>query len=531
MKSSRYQSSLVPDTDWLARGVGKDQAPGAGFLLLLCVLAAALRFHALTGQSLWVDEVMSWSAIRPGAGLDFFEQVRDAIQGPLYLAVTWPLLRLQDSVFMLRLPSAVAGILTVPLLALAAGRLFDGRTARLAGLLIALAPFHVWYSQEGRGYALLMFFAVAMGYLLLRMIEEGIKLSSALLFALCSACAAWSNMSGLFLWAAMGMGVLLLATPRTGREWGLWALAFGGGLVAVLPWILKAAGIWAVDRAVVGNATGAALRGETTFTPVALPYTIFTFSYGYSLGPSLRELHGADRMAVLGPALPLLAAAAVPVGVGLVAGLFSLRRRSLPLLFWIIVPVAVLAFLALRNIKPWNPRYVAVAYPWFLALLARGLVRLPRKAGAILSVLLVGLALFSLGNYYWNGRYAKADVREITALVHEREAGQAGTAEPILVPVVANVFNYYYRGSAEIITSFGTAPLLGEEDARLFLDRILSGRERMLFVAAREWFFDPEDVLPAELARRGNLRLVAKVPGAKLYSWRCPGADRIPDEH
>ncbi len=46
--------------------------------------------------------------------------------------------------------------------------------------------------------------------------------------------------------------------------------------------------LWAVDRMVVGAATGEALRGESTFSLDALPYTVFSFFYGYSLGPSLR---------------------------------------------------------------------------------------------------------------------------------------------------------------------------------------------------------------------------------------------------
>lgn len=525
MNAKSTATSWAPAAAWLAPENGAGDTLGGRYLLLVTLLAAVLRCYRLTGQSLWVDEIMSWAMMRPDAGLNFLEQIRDAIQGPLYLAVTWPLLRLQDSALMLRLPSAVAGILTVPLFALTVGRLFDGRSGRLAGLLLALSPFHLWYSQEGRGYALLMFFAVAMGWLLLRMTRHGSGPGSALLFALCSAGAVWSNMSGLFLWAAMGLGVLIFQRPATPRQWGWWAAAFAGGALAVAPWLLKAAGIWAVDRLAVGAATGEALRGETTFTPFALPYTLFTFFYGYSLGPSLRELHLLDKAAAVLAAWPLLAAAVLPVGAGLIRGLAGLRKRDGALLLWIALPLLVLVLLAVRNVKPWNPRYVAVALPWLLALAACGLVRLPRTVGAALTLLLTGLTLFSLGNYYGNGRYAKADVRAMAAQVD-----RFGTDDPILAPSVGNVFSYYHHGPGEVLGAYGLPPLRSAADAERVLDETLPGRPRLFFVEARQWFFDPGGVLPGALARRGHLRLESEAPGAKLYSWRAPAAPEAAHE-
>jgi 4-amino-4-deoxy-L-arabinose transferase-like glycosyltransferase len=531
MHAKGFSPPLVPAASWLDAET-KDDAPlGPGFLLMITLLGLFLRFYALTSQSLWVDEIMSWSAIRPGAGLHFVEQIRDAIQGPLYLAITWPLLRLQDSALMLRLPSAFAGVLTVPLFALTAERLFGGRAARLAGFLLVVSPFHVWYSQEGRGYALLILFSVAMGYLMLRMICDGLNLRSAVLFAACSAAAVWSNMSGLFLWGAMGLGVLFARRPASGREWGLWVIAFGGGLLAVVPWILKAAGIWAVDRMVVGNPTGQALRGETTFTPIALPYSVFTFIFGYSLGPSLRQLHHADKVAAIKPYFPVLVAAMVPVGAGLLAGLGRLRRPSWILVVWILIPVLALVFLAVRNVKPWNPRYISVVFPWVLALLAYGLVRLPRIIGLVSTALLLGLCLFSLGNYFWDGNYAKADVRGAVKWITAAETEIDPVPEPVLVPVVTNVFNYYYRGPREILAAFDQPTLQGAAQADQFLAEVLAGRDRLLYLEARQWFFDPHGVLPAALARHGHLRVEMEAPGVKVYSWQRPSTPEVADEH
>ena len=65
-----------------------------------------LRLLRLDGMSLWIDEVFTWDLVAPGRGLRFGEQILAAYQGPLYHAAVWPLLRVADTAFMLRLPAA-----------------------------------------------------------------------------------------------------------------------------------------------------------------------------------------------------------------------------------------------------------------------------------------------------------------------------------------------------------------------------------------------------------------------------------------
>jgi hypothetical protein len=298
MKPFRPTASLVPPAGW-AEPDEVSEGISPGFLAMATALGAVLRLYALTGQSLWVDEMLTWQMIRPGIPAGFGEQILDAIQGPLYLAVAWPLVRLQDSAIMLRLPAALAGIAVIPLFGLFVGRLLERRAARLAVLLLALNPFHVWYSQEGRGYAFLVLFSVLMGLAFLNLARGKPGTGGALLFAGATAGAGLSNLGGLFLWAGMGLGLILLHRPRSARHWKVWGLAFGLGLLLLAPWLLKASGIWAVERILPSTATGQSLRGETTFSALAYPYTIQAFFYGYSFGPSLRELHHDVMIVVL----------------------------------------------------------------------------------------------------------------------------------------------------------------------------------------------------------------------------------------
>lgn len=511
--------SFVLPANWLDEESRSYESLTPGFLLLVTLLAAALRFFALAGQSLWVDELFTWRAVQPHVGLSFLEQMLDTIQGPLYHAAVWPLVRLQDGAFMLRLPAAILGTLTVPLFGVITARIFDLRTARLAALLLAVSPFHVWYSQEARGYAFLIFFSLAAAALYLRMLREGPGPTTALLFGLLTAAAVWSNMGGLFVWLALGATLLLYGRPRGRRAWLLWSLGFGLALLLAMPWILKASGIWAVDRIVPGAATGVSLRGETTFSLAALPYTIYTFFFGYSLGPSLRALHQPDQLAVIKSHLPVLVVAMVPVGAALLSGVLYLGRRRSVLLWWIAIPAAILVLLAMRNIKPWNPRYISMVLPWFLAVAAFGLVRLPRRAGLILTVWLLALNLWALTGHYFDDDYAKADIRGAAQYL-----ATANTAnDPVLVPAVSSVYVYYAGDAAKVLPAFG-ALVSSAAEADVFVVEQFGDRQRGWIVLGREWFFDPRDLLPAALSRAGHLRLEHTGPGVRVYAWQAVGS-------
>ncbi len=127
-------------------------------VVLLIVASLAVRLHRLGIQSFWLDEVsqaqtVSWRAqdiignTYAGIGWD---------QTPLFNAVTWAAGRWQNIELALRLPSALAGTLTIPAIYALGSELFSRRIGLIASLLFAVMPFAVWYSQEARVYALLM---------------------------------------------------------------------------------------------------------------------------------------------------------------------------------------------------------------------------------------------------------------------------------------------------------------------------------------------------------------------------------------
>ena len=122
--------------------------------------AYAWRVIGLDRQSLWRDEVDAiYFAVR-----DLSETLRMFVQaaqnGPLYFLALRPWFAMMGtSEFVLRYPSVLAGVASVPLLWQVARRMLPDR--RAGGLSIAMAaaifmafnPYQVWYGQEGKMYA------------------------------------------------------------------------------------------------------------------------------------------------------------------------------------------------------------------------------------------------------------------------------------------------------------------------------------------------------------------------------------------
>jgi 4-amino-4-deoxy-L-arabinose transferase-like glycosyltransferase len=126
--------------------------------LLVLLLALATRLWGLDYHSLWFDESvsMTWARSTPDyAWESTFHLVKDKHPPAYYLLLHfWRQLfvpfGLENNDIALRLLGSLLGVLTVLALLLLVRRLSGRPTALLAGVLTALGPALVWYSQELR---------------------------------------------------------------------------------------------------------------------------------------------------------------------------------------------------------------------------------------------------------------------------------------------------------------------------------------------------------------------------------------------
>ena len=132
---------------------------------LVLILAFFLRI-VLINDSLWLDESIEALALMGKFGPILTYALGD-FQPPLYHLLTLGLTSIFGfSEIILRIPSLVAGVLTVYFVMRLANLLFGKKTANLAGLLAATNPLLIYYSAEGRTYAMTCLFVTASWYYL-----------------------------------------------------------------------------------------------------------------------------------------------------------------------------------------------------------------------------------------------------------------------------------------------------------------------------------------------------------------------------
>ena len=199
------------------------------------LLGAALRLHGIAREGAWADELWTLLITDPALGFDeFWRQVLADAHPPLY----YLLMRGWSAVFgqsdlAARLPSAIAGILTVAVTG-AAPLPKPGRLILMA--LLAVSPGAIQYAQEARSYALLLLCATVLTGICLRLvIKPGDGHGKLWVFAaltITGILASYTHYFGFLL--AMAAGAIAFATRRSWH-----AVASIVAVAAVLaPWVL-----------------------------------------------------------------------------------------------------------------------------------------------------------------------------------------------------------------------------------------------------------------------------------------------------
>lgn len=190
----------------------------------LTALGAAVRFASLGLQSYHHDEVITAARVIPGSFRHMLEQVRASESNPpLYYVLAWGWAKAFGTAEVgLRSLSAVFGVATIPVAYFAGRELASRHAGVLAAALVAVNPMLIWYSQEARSYAALVFFGAVSFVFFVRALRTRAGRDLAL-WALASALALCSHYFAFF--AVAIEAVWLLAALRGRRRAVLGALA------------------------------------------------------------------------------------------------------------------------------------------------------------------------------------------------------------------------------------------------------------------------------------------------------------------
>jgi mannosyltransferase len=513
----------------ITRRAGMQRAASLLVPTLILLLAAALRFYRLAGQSLWSDEGNSVALAQAGLAEIAARTALD-IHPPLYywLLHFWMRLFGQSEVAVRSL-SAVAAVLLVAVIYQVGARLFGRRAGLMAAFIAAVSPFQVYYAQEARMYALLALLGAltvwaTVEWMLsdneeqeqdptgfgkpLGSVEQSRRLPWALLYVLSATAGLYTQYAFPVVLAATNLAVLAHVwqtrrqEPVAPRLAG-WLVMQAIPLALYMPWLPVA---W---RQLTTWPAPAPTDAGSAFTTVW-------------------------RTLVLGPAGGINSQPwdVVFGGLTLVGGILLLAFAPPPKAWLVLLYGGLPVGLTLLLFKPAYLKFLLVASPALCLLLGLELAlwRIQKRASFEIWVGAGIIALAAWGPlvaYYTDPAVARDDYR---SMAHTLEA-VAGPEDAILLDAAGQqeVFGYYYHGAAAVYPLPRQRPL-DRQATVAELEMILARSRRIyaLYWATDE--SDPAGVIEGWLNEHafkatdvwvGNVRLVS-------YAAPLPTGDLLP---
>jgi uncharacterized membrane protein len=475
-----------------AKAPAKPEAWHMAALAAIFAAGMVLRLYDLGSESIWYDEL--W-AVRI-ARMEPLEIVRASLgdnNPPLYyLGLHYWMLLAGDSELAIRLPSAIASALAVPVI-YGIGRLLFGRTAGLmAASILALSAYQVRYAQEARGYALLVFLGLASFYFLLRLLDDGKRSRVTIAgYVASTALLMYTHVYGVLL--VVAQGVFLLATRQPPRKWllpaGLVAVLYVPGVAWLAVNVLSSQGAW-------NNAMF--WVPEPTLAHVADFFVLYS---GFALAAC---------------AFGLLAA------FGLHDLVRSKRGSTVCLLLaWLLVPIVV-PFVVSHLYRPMLlDRYTIAASPAFYLLIAGGIEALRgiKHSRALAAAFAIAVAVVSsVATFGYFAATSNTPWREIAGYVE----GHARPGDLVLFNEGSGrlMFGYYPKRegvSEEVLSVENPSPPVTRKEMRKGLRPAVEGHRRVWLVRSN-WGSTPH-------SRKVLKKVLVELRGSVLYSEGYPVDD------
>ncbi len=428
-------------------------------VLLITLLAFALRISLLGNQELRGDEGFSWNYIQgtPAAILERIVREGDP-QPPLHYWLLWGWSRLNgDSEFALRFPSVFFSLLMIPLMYQVGRRLWRKEVGLLAAFITAIQPQQIWLAQDARNmYVVALLGVLGTLWLLPAVLRSG-GAKHWVAYVACGAFAIYSHYYAIF--ALLAQGAYVIEARPNRRQTLRWISA--GATVALLfaPWALLTLPIYA----------GGQLTQPGNLTFVSYAGRVFGEVFA-------------------GPAFPLTTSIilALTFGVVALAGFAAPIPWRLYLLVGVIVPlVGIYAVVGLR--ATFNAYYFVFAFPALYFLLAHGLINISQRArwlGLGLFIILVAACAIGLSNYYFDPHYSRtrglrAAVQYITRHAQPGDTFLANFPDPVQ--------GYYLRQLDLPYHMLPLQPNFAPADVNTALDRLTQQRVWFIPVRANQW--------------------------------------------
>ncbi|HRQ41359.1 MAG TPA: glycosyltransferase family 39 protein [Chloroflexota bacterium] len=414
-------------------------------------LGFGLRLYRLDGQSLWWDEMATVARAAIPLQEMFADLLRIRNHMPLYFLVIRLWAMLGYGAFIMRYFSLIWGVLSLPLI-YQVGRLLGSKTVGfLAMLLLAVSPFHIWYSQEARMYTFLAFTLLLAHWFLLRTFPHP-SLYNWVGYALAMLIALYTHyLAALILIAHYAFFAWHYRRLRSHfRSW----LAAAGSVGLLF-------GLWFGYMMLTGGFRDAPISWIPPATWVDPILTLLAFSAGPSINPAKGIVFLPLIFMAMGMGVCLARYGRLPaidVGKQDIAQLQPYFFARL-LFFWLTIPLLLLLLISLdlpvtQKRSIYMDRYLIIILPALLLLAAWGFALLTeqKRVWWLLPLTYGAIVLFaaaSLNNMYHNPHYARTDWR--AAIAQLETLWQAGDTLVIDPSQILPLAYYATRDNTEPI--------------------------------------------------------------------------------
>jgi uncharacterized membrane protein len=412
----------------------------------LTLLAAGLRFSTLGVQAYHHDEIVTASRVLRGSFRHAMEAVGFSESAPpLYYTLAWLWTQLTGTgEFGLRSLSAVAGVATVPVAYLLGAELCGRRAGIVAAALVAVNPMLLWYSQEARGYALLVLLtALAALYFIraLHRLEDVPRRRDLTLWGVFSALALATHYFAIFPIALEAAWLL----RRRGRPalTGIWIVALAG--LALTPLL--------VHQLSLGHAEWIGAR--------SLGHRLWEAGVTFVVGETGDIV--ARPETVSQAIVPLLA---VLAGLALLVTRGERDERRSGRLVLVLAAATIAAPLALALVAPGNDYVLArnllpALVPLLVAMAIGTTLRRARRSGAVVAAILVA---YSFGFCVWVSASPALQRPDWDAVATSMGEPEAPRAIVLWTLGAASLRWYLSTGSFQVRSSEGFAWSIHEVD-------------------------------------------------------------------
>ncbi len=446
-------------------------------LLIVVVLAAALRFYDLKGESYWYDEVIM---VRVAQG-DIWS-ILEGGRPPFFIVLAHFWIKLfGTSEVATRSLSALAGVLSIPLIYAVGRQLFDKRVGLISAFLMAISQFQIYYSQDFRYYSLFALMTLFSFYFYVLLLDTR-KILYFVLYVIASILLFYTHTFGVFILFVQNLYLLLKWNNYRTIKFQ-WILSQIFLLIAILPRF-----IISIQKVFIGKA------GAMSWLPdpgILSPLITIQYYIGAGLDyPSWKTIF-------IGIAFFVVGTAAYITWQGKEKWLSYLRdfsnrkgfsgKESELLLVgcWFLLPI-ILPFVLSKIFGPmYHNRYMISASPAFYILLAFMITKASKVVPEFISLGLIVIVI-TPGLYEFYVTPVREQWREAAALVEKN-----GMKNDIIIIAgtlggqnVSN-FNWYYRGD---LNECNVAYLGHDEELKNALEKCISGSDRFWLIVREEPF-------------------------------------------